>query len=690
METSDEKPKKDPATTEGASSETCTQIGQEVEIKIPTEADYIAKVLSSNTVTSVGNYVLGKTLGEGSFGKVKLGTHRLTGQEVAIKIVDKIHAPSVVREIETWRHLHHPNIAQLYEVLTTETKIYMVTELCSGGEAFDYICENKRLEDRNADTRRIFREIVEAVGYCHDKNVVHRDLKLENILLTDELTVKLIDFGFTREFSDRDLLDTYCGSVAYAAPGVILFTLTCGYLPFDDDNEALVHRKIVDLDFEIPDFLADVTKDLIKKILILDASDRISISGILSHPWFLDDNDPSIPSPTATPKTPLGSTPEEAGVVSHLEALGMDVEGILASVQSNACDQASALWYLLLSKHRSPTTSSSPGPKRSSEALKFMLSGTSSNASNESGSGGLPTLLHPNRLPGNVNMEQYLENARRRKSMPAEIGTLNMSEMGLGNGMTGGRRGVMMEAMRAGNLGRVRNNGVTAKYGRRAMGSGQWPNGSPNLGGGGPPWAANSLNNNNNNDTSNTTAPRVAGNPLVAVERSRGGSGASSPCGSDSGSLNGIAGATSSTSAAGGGTSATSANASSATSASFGMKTSSSFSAKVGSRQILEESEGEDAGTSSDFRRYAPVSGGLSARLRTGSLKPTSPGMVSPADSQARSPVMSPNSGMASPSRPRAPGSAGSIRKSSEPLMVDLKSRPKSAVTGTLLSEDET
>ncbi|KAJ3132931.1 hypothetical protein HK101_004551, partial [Irineochytrium annulatum] len=207
----------------------------------PTETDYITRLLSSNNVGSVGNYTLGKTLGEGegvkrvvvvdliqplfssgTFGKVKLGVHRLTGQEVAIKVVDKIHAPSVVREIETWRHLHHPNIAQLYEVLMTETRIYMVTELCSGGEAFDYICENGRLDDRESETRRIFREIVEAVGYCHDKNVVHRDLKLENILLTDDLSVKLIDFGFTREYTDRDLLDTYCGSVAYAAPGMAL------------------------------------------------------------------------------------------------------------------------------------------------------------------------------------------------------------------------------------------------------------------------------------------------------------------------------------------------------------------------------------------------------------------------------------------------------------------------------------
>ncbi|KAJ3278136.1 hypothetical protein HK104_002612 [Borealophlyctis nickersoniae] len=137
------------------------------------ESEFL-KILSASSIGAVGNYVFGRTLGEGTFGKVKLGVHKLTGQEVAIKIVDKIHAPSVVREIETWRHLHHPNIAQLYEVLTTESKIYMVMEHCAGGEAFDYVCAHGRLDDRGVDVRRIFRQVIEAVGYCHEKNFVHR------------------------------------------------------------------------------------------------------------------------------------------------------------------------------------------------------------------------------------------------------------------------------------------------------------------------------------------------------------------------------------------------------------------------------------------------------------------------------------------------------------------------------------
>ncbi|KAI8620123.1 kinase-like domain-containing protein [Chytriomyces sp. MP71] len=355
----------------------------------PTETDLLAKLLSSSAVNIVGNYVLGKTLGEGSFGKVKLGTHTLTGQEVAVKVVDKIHAAAVAREIETWRHLHHPNIAQLYEVLVTESKIYMITEYCEGGEAFDYLCSVRRLDDTDPATRNMFREIVEAVGYCHEKNFVplclpviyseqkNRDLKLENVLLSKDLSVKVIDFGFTRPFNDRNLLDTYCGSVAYAAPemimgkkysgpqadiwslGVILYTLLCGSLPFDDDNEQVVHQKISELDYVFPDFLSGDSKSLISQILQTNPMDRISVREILAHRWFSDPQQHThalsapLPSPTTlNAVAPSFSTAEETQICAEMHALGLDVESILDSVAADACDSASALWYLLVGRLR--------------------------------------------------------------------------------------------------------------------------------------------------------------------------------------------------------------------------------------------------------------------------------------------------------------------------------------------------
>lgn len=123
---------------------------------------------------SIGTYALGRKLGEGSFGKVRLGHHTMTGQTVAIKIVDKIYAPQLVREIETWRHLMHPNIVQLYEVLTSETKIFLVMEYCNGGELLDHITKNGRMPDDSEETVNVFVQIVEAVMHCHEKNFAHR------------------------------------------------------------------------------------------------------------------------------------------------------------------------------------------------------------------------------------------------------------------------------------------------------------------------------------------------------------------------------------------------------------------------------------------------------------------------------------------------------------------------------------
>nr|KAJ3422691.1 hypothetical protein HK105_006929 [Polyrhizophydium stewartii] len=344
--------------------------------------------LSSSAVPTVGNYVLGRTIGEGTFGKVKFGRHKLTGQEVAVKIVDKIHAPALIREIETWRQMRHPNIAQLYEVLCTESRIYMVMEYCSGGEVFDYIAKHGRLDDSGPECRRIFRQIVDAVAKCHEKNFVHRDLKLENILMTDDFTIKLIDFGFTRDYTPTRLLDTYCGSSAYAAPeivsgvkysgpeadvwslGIILYTLLCGYLPFDDDNEAITHKKISELDYDLPDFLAEDSRDLIARFLKSNPSERITIGDALRHPWFTRFEPVVLPTSPASDEPLLSGSKQEMLLAAQLEALGFDVTAILESVHTNACDQASALWYLLLRRDRSAllAPSSAPGSSNPSAA----------------------------------------------------------------------------------------------------------------------------------------------------------------------------------------------------------------------------------------------------------------------------------------------------------------------------------
>ncbi|CAJ0768143.1 9125_t:CDS:10, partial [Entrophospora sp. SA101] len=250
-------------------------------------ADYqeLLKELSTSNLKSVGNYSLETTLGEGSFGKVKLATHKLTGQKVAIKIIPKIHAENLTREIYHHRYLHHPHIVSLLEVISTETNIYIVMEYCEKGELFDFLLlQGGRLKENLA--RKIFYQIY---------------LKLENILLDGNDNIKLGDFGFTRECESKRLLETICGSTGYSAPemlsgkkysglevdiwslGVILYTLLCGSLPFDDDNELVMKEKIIKGEFVFEDFLSDEAKDLIRMMLSMEPTERPTARQILQH-----------------------------------------------------------------------------------------------------------------------------------------------------------------------------------------------------------------------------------------------------------------------------------------------------------------------------------------------------------------------------------------------------------------------
>lgn len=151
---------------------------------------------------------------------MRMGTHRLTGTRVAIKQIPKAMSAALTREIHHHRQLHHPHVTQLFEVIATENNIWLVTELCSGGELFDYLAEKGRLAED--ETRVLFGQLCLAVAYVHEKGIVHRDLKLENVLLDEHCRVKLGDFGFTREFERGVLLETFCGTTGYASPEMLL------------------------------------------------------------------------------------------------------------------------------------------------------------------------------------------------------------------------------------------------------------------------------------------------------------------------------------------------------------------------------------------------------------------------------------------------------------------------------------
>jgi len=256
----------------------------------------------------LGQYRLGKTLGIGAFGKVKLGQHLITGLKVAIKILNKGKikhmemAEKVRREINILKMCTHPHIIRLYEVIDTPSDIFVIMEYVAGGELFDYIVSRGRLPADEA--RHFFHMIVSGVEYCHYHNVVHRDLKPENLLLDTDNNIKLADFGLSNVIHDGDFLRTSCGSPNYAAPevisgnlyagtevdvwscGVILYALLCGTLPFDDESIPNLFKKIKSGMYSLPSHLSQLSRDLILRMLVVDPMKRITVPEIRQHPWF--------------------------------------------------------------------------------------------------------------------------------------------------------------------------------------------------------------------------------------------------------------------------------------------------------------------------------------------------------------------------------------------------------------------
>lgn len=268
----------------------------------------------------IGKYELGRTLGEGNFGKVKFAKNVETGQGFAVKILEKkrildlkIHE-QIKREIGTLKLLKHPNVVRLYEVVASKTKIYMVLELVTGGELFDRIEHKRRFPEDEG--RKLFQQLIDAVSYCHDKGVFHRDLKPENVLVDAKGNIKISDFGLSalpQHFRDDGLLHTTCGSPHYVAPevldnrgydgstsdlwscGVILYVVLTGYLPFDDNNLAVLYHKIRKGIYQIPKWICPGARNMITRILDPNPRTRITIAEIKADAWFKQDFTPANP-----------------------------------------------------------------------------------------------------------------------------------------------------------------------------------------------------------------------------------------------------------------------------------------------------------------------------------------------------------------------------------------------------------
>lgn len=208
--------------------------------------------------------------------------------------------------------INHPNIVRLYDVIETDKYIGIVLEYASGGELFDHILAHRFLRER--DACKLFAQLISGVSYIHQKKIVHRDLKLENLLLDRNRNVIITDFGFANRFEHRpdDLMQTSCGSPCYAAPelvisegeyvgsavdiwscGVILYAMLAGYLPFDDDpanpdgdNINLLYKYIVTTPLTFPDYVSQAARDLLARMLVPDPKHRADLATIMAHPWL--------------------------------------------------------------------------------------------------------------------------------------------------------------------------------------------------------------------------------------------------------------------------------------------------------------------------------------------------------------------------------------------------------------------
>ena len=256
----------------------------------------------------IGQFVLGEKLGQGTFGVVVIGTHQITGEKVAVKILDKekilqeTDKSRLEREIKILKNMRHNNIVHLYDVKETPTSLYIIMEYICGRELFEYIIYNKKLSELEAC--KLYQQIISGIEYLGKIKVVHRDIKPENLLLDNKNNIKIVDFGLSNSYPKNELLTTACGSPCYAAPemingekyyglkadiwssGIVLYAMLCGYLPFEEADNEKLYKKITEGKFKTPNFLSDSAKDFLHRILTTDPKKRITIPQMKKHPWF--------------------------------------------------------------------------------------------------------------------------------------------------------------------------------------------------------------------------------------------------------------------------------------------------------------------------------------------------------------------------------------------------------------------
>jgi len=326
---------------------------------------------SINQTISEIKYKIVRKLGEGMFSTVKLATHSLTGEQVAIKILEKTKVSNlddkerINRELAIMRKLNHYNIVKLYQIVETKLTIYLIQENIQGKELIDYL--NKKGKLKEVEACKFFHQIISGLEYIHQCGVAHRDFKPENILLTNNNTIlKIIDFGLGTLYKKNQLLKTACGSPCYIPPemikeesyngaksdiwssGIILYLMLCGKLPFYHEQNDIMYKAILSGKFEIPSFLSENAKDILTKIIEIDPKKRLNFEEIKAHPWFniIDKNE--LMHKGINMNEDIMPIDEE--IISNMEKIGFNKMEVRYSLIKNFHNKVTTVYDLLLKK----------------------------------------------------------------------------------------------------------------------------------------------------------------------------------------------------------------------------------------------------------------------------------------------------------------------------------------------------
>ena len=353
--------------------------------------------------TTLDFYRLIKMIGKGAFGKVFLGVHLLTGKYVAVKSIEKKYIKEetsqkrIFQEVYILKKINHQNVIRLLEVFENKRYLFLVLEYAPKGDLLKYVKRKTKLDENIA--KEIFAQIVGGLRHCHRNLILHRDVKLDNVLLDRNNKVKICDFGVSRFVKKGQVIKEQCGTPAYIAPeiikdkgyegcyadiwslGVLLYAIVTGSVPFKADNIEDLHKIIIKGKFAIPNYVSESCKDLIRKMLQLNPYNRINIDAIGSHPWF--DKSPEFGrsesmydgqirnaavsegehrrthSMDKNPKKNIVAEVEPASIIriiepilQQVESFGYSREFIIQSINSNSCNHASASYYLLYEEYQ--------------------------------------------------------------------------------------------------------------------------------------------------------------------------------------------------------------------------------------------------------------------------------------------------------------------------------------------------